>query len=150
VKKGGVFKHGMSRTPLYYVWAQMRNRCYRKNTKGWKNYGGRGIKICKRWEESFLNFYTDMAPTYQKGLWLERKNNAKNYTPTNCTWGTIKTQSMNRRTTRWIKTPWGMLTPTDTAVELGIAKNAMFYRINNWVPSRWFEKPNPVKQRRKS
>lgn len=139
MKRGGALKHGMSKTPLYQVWAAMRNRCYNKNTKGWHNYGGRGITVCPRWRCSFANFYADMAPSYKKGLWLDRKDNDKNYTPKNCTWSNVKTQSTNRRTTQWMETPWGVLSTADAAERVGISKVAMAYRKNNWPQERWFE-----------
>lgn len=74
----------------------MKQRCSNPNHVGYKNWGGRGIKVCKKWEK-FENFFNDMAPSYQKGLSLDRIDNNKNYTPRNCKWSTPTEQVRNRR-----------------------------------------------------
>ena len=70
-------KHGMSETYTHKTWCSMRQRCNNKNNKKYKDYGGRGIKICKRWEK-FENFYKDMGdkPT---GTTLDRIDNNGDY-----------------------------------------------------------------------
>src|SRR4051812_31479778 len=71
--------HGMEGTHVYGVWASMKARCLNPKHRAWKNYGGRGIKVCKRWMK-FENFYADMGdPT---GV-LDRTDNEGDYTPTN-------------------------------------------------------------------
>lgn len=89
-------KHGLSRTQIYSVWSSMRARC--ENTKhiAFKNYGGRGIKVCKRWLK-FENFFADMGerPTIKHSL--DRRNNDGNYEPGNCRWATAKEQYHNSR-----------------------------------------------------
>ena len=89
--------HGMSRHKGFYAYNNMRARCLRPSSHKWKDYGGRGISICKRWQESFENFWEDMGPTYVEGLTLHRKNNNGNYHKRNCCWATHKTQALNRR-----------------------------------------------------
>src|SRR4051794_28479728 len=53
--------HGMSRHPAYTIWCAMKTRCARPTHHGWQNYGGRGITVCDRWQESFANFWEDMG-----------------------------------------------------------------------------------------
>ncbi len=87
--------HGLSRTKIYLVWGGMINRCHNTNSKDYKHYGGRGIKVCKRWHK-FEDFYKDMGDT-SEGLTLERINNNKGYNKKNCKWATRKEQNNNQR-----------------------------------------------------
>lgn len=79
------------------IWSNMLNRCHNESHEAYKNYGGRGIAVCKRWLK-FDNFLADMGPRPGK-LTLDRKNNDGNYTPRNCRWATRKQQAANRRHT---------------------------------------------------
>ena len=83
--------HGMSEHPAYWVWRSMRDRCRLPTHQAWENYGGRGIKVCERWEEDFQNFWDDMGSTYQSGLDIDRINNDGHYQQDNCRWATRKT-----------------------------------------------------------
>ena len=93
----GKVKHGMRRHPMYQSWCAMKSRCNNPNDKGYKHYGGRGIKICERWL-IFENFMADMLPTWKPGLSLDRyPNNDGNYEPGNCRWATDSEQERNKR-----------------------------------------------------
>lgn len=82
----------------YMIWASMKQRCNNKNNSGYSNYGGRGIKVCKRWETSFSNFISDMGKKPTTNHSIERVDNNKGYSPDNCVWATRKQQSRNKRT----------------------------------------------------
>jgi hypothetical protein len=92
-------KHGHARkrkrTSEYMTWEGMKERCNNPNRDTYKYYGGRGIKVCERWND-FQNFLEDMGPR-PDGLTLERKNNNGNYEPSNCCWATRQKQTRNRR-----------------------------------------------------
>ncbi len=89
--------HGFSNTKIYKVWADMINRCENKNVKSYKNYGARGIKVCKEWRESFLAFYNYMGNPINKNDTLDRIDVNGNYEPGNCRWTDRVTQSRNQR-----------------------------------------------------
>ena len=94
--------HGGSHTKEYRVWERMRIRCNNPNRADYERYGGRGIKVCARWMESFSNFLADMG-TVPAGKSLDRINNDGDYEPSNCRWATASEQNRNRR--KWVRKP---------------------------------------------
>lgn len=97
------FRHGYSHTNLHNKWLKMKERCYNKNTKCYKNYGGRGIKVCNEWLNDFTEFYNwSINNGYKEGLTIDRIDVNKNYEPSNCRFVTQKEQQNNRRNNVYI------------------------------------------------
>ena len=86
--------HGLAETPTWRSWASMRQRCYNENNKSFKDYGGRGIKVCDKWLNNFEAFLEDMG-LRPEGLSLDRKDVNGDYEPSNCR-STIK-RRLNRQ-----------------------------------------------------
>lgn len=90
---------GLSKHPLYSTYYGMVVRCKYPSSSNYKNYGGRGIKVCKRWlgEDGFTHFITDMGDKPSQHHTLDRINNDGDYTPENCRWATRKEQMQTAR-----------------------------------------------------
>lgn len=95
-----VTTHKLCRHPLYRVYDAMKSRCLNPNHLYFDYYGGRDIKICDRWLESFENFFEDMSSTYAIGLELDRKDTNGDYCKENCRWVTRQQNVMNTRSSK--------------------------------------------------
>lgn len=95
----GCYTHGLSDSPIYEVWRAMRQRCGNPNDPSYQNYGGRGIKVCRRWND-FSAFHCDMLKSYADGLVIDRIDNNKDYMKSNCRWVTRAESNRNMRTNR--------------------------------------------------
>ena len=102
-RETGVFEktHGMKNTRIYRVWCSMKERCYNLNNKSYKNYGGRGIKVCSEWKDSFVSFFLWASENgYNRDAkygecTLDRIDFNSDYSPENCRFVSIKNQNRN-------------------------------------------------------
>src|SRR3990167_1714755 len=142
-------RHGFARRPYtrrppeYRAWVQMKSRCNNPRSKDYGIYGGKGIHVCERWRDSFLNFYTDMGPRPSRRHSLDRKDSNGDYSPNNCRWATPSVQAMNRH---WLEgiTFRGEKKPLERwCRELGLAYSAVWRRIRRygWSVERALETP---------
>lgn len=122
------FVHGLKDSPIYGIWKNMNRRCDSETCADYPRYGGRGIKVSKAWK-SFKVFHDDMIGSYQKGLTLERTNNNKGYSKTNCMWATKSQQVRNTRSNRWIKIGKEQLILGDWLRRYGISWANFYVRL---------------------
>lgn len=117
----------MSRSKTYYVWIEMRQRCENRNNPAYKNYGQRGIKVCKRWQK-FENFLQDLGKK-PKGLSLDRLDNSKGYSKLNCRWTDRVTQNNNRRSNILLEDEGDKYTMAQYSRKFGINYSTLRSRI---------------------
>ncbi len=111
----------------------MFHRCNDPRNKFYKDYGGRGIKVCERWNQ-YANFVEDMLPTWEKGLSIERIDNNGNYYPENCRWATKTEQANNRRNSTEINYGGETKTLAQWIAELGLKSSTVRqrYYVYGW------------------
>lgn len=126
--KARMTKHGMCGTTEYIAWKNMMIRCYQENGKFYNFYGGRGIKVFDRWHTAD-NFLKDMGLKPDPSLTLERKDSNKDYSPSNCMWGTWDQQVNNRRSNLVIEHNGKKQTAVQWERELGLPKHIISNRI---------------------
>lgn len=115
----------------YNSWVQMRQRCNNPNDKKFRLYGGRGIKVCERWND-FANFLADMGPRPSPGHSIDRyPDNMGNYEPGNCRWATPMEQANNRPGNRLIAIDGETITIAEASRRTGIHKSTIRSRLES-------------------
>jgi hypothetical protein len=135
--------HGMWKTPTHTSWRAMRERCFLVNHADYPNYGGRGIKVCERWETSFENFLADMGLRPNK-MSIERIDVDGDYAPENCRWATNKDQMNNRRNNVFLEFDGSRLTIAQWAEKIGLKYSTLKERLaRGWSVERALTKAKP-------
>lgn len=133
-------KHGHAasqqpRSGTYISWAQMRSRCNNPRVPEYRNYGGRGIKVCARWD-SFEAFLQDMGPR-PEGMTVERNDVHGDYEPSNCRWATRGEQATNTTRSRRLEVGGRVLTLSQWASETGLSAKCISSRLRRgWAVDR--------------
>ena len=116
------------KTALYRKYWSMIDRCQNQTSKVWDRYGGRGIKVCDRWRNSFDAFVEDMGVPKPK-MTIERIDNNKGYSPENCKWATMQEQQRNRRDTVKLSFAGQTKCLAEWAKDLAVSPQAIAYRL---------------------
>jgi hypothetical protein len=126
-------KHGQGiggeKTRTYRTWLAMRTRCLNPNSKDYPRYGGRGIRVCKRWDD-FTLFLEDMGERPSETHSIDRIDPNDDYTPDNCRWATSKEQGRNRRNNRKLTHSGESLCIAEWAEKTGISLAALKCRLD--------------------
>jgi hypothetical protein len=124
-------------TPEHLAWRSMIQRCYSKRYPGYGKHGGRGIRVCEVWRNSYVAFLAHVGrrPTPQHTLDRYPDNNG-NYEPGNVRWATPREQSRNMRSNRYITFNHQTMILKDWAATCGITISAMAFRLERWSVER--------------
>lgn len=125
-------KHGKRQTRLYTIWEGIKQRCYNEHSINYNNYGGRGIKVCDEWSNSFESFYNwAIQNGYEESLTIDRINNEDGYNPNNCRWVSNLEQQNNRRNNIQISHFNKTQSLSKWAKELNIPYHILYYNIKH-------------------
>jgi len=133
----------IERDRLRYVWRQMLQRCRKTNDPSFDRYGGRGIKVCARWEASFLHFARDMGPR-PRGYVLDRIDNDGNYEPGNCRWTTREISTANRSCSIWVSDGPDRIILSEYCRRKGLNYRTVLNRLNHGVSIERAVDPSPM------
>jgi hypothetical protein len=137
--------HAMTDSAEYRAWCHMKERCSNRRVHNYHRYGGRGIRVCDRWVDSFENFLADMGPRPSPEYSLDRFPDPDgNYEPGNCRWATVTQQTRNRRTNRILAFDGREQTLTDWCEELDLVPSIVSTRLRRgWTVQRALTTPMP-------
>ena len=128
----------------YSIWAGMHQRCRNRRCKEYPYYGGRGIRVCRRWtgKNGFKHFLADMGPQPFPRASVHRKDNDGNYTPRNVTWADAKTQARHMRSNRVLVYKGRRMILVEWAETLGMKPGTLGARLaKGWPLEKALETP---------
>jgi len=136
------YTHGLSKTPEYNIWTNIKSRCGNPKNNSYKDYGGRGIYLCQRWL-NFEHFYNDMGSRPSKIHSIDRIDNNLGYSPDNCKWSTPIEQANNKTSSKIIKYKRISQSLADWSRDTGLNYDMLKYRINaGWPVERALNEPS--------
>jgi len=123
--------------PEYSSWTHMNDRCRNRKNRKWKDYGGRGIKVCAAWRDSFATFLADVGPKPGAEHTLDRYPNRNgDYEPGNVRWATATEQGNNTRRNRFVTVRDETLTVTEWSRRTGVPATTILYRLRKQSPEQ--------------
>lgn len=129
--------HGQTGTSEYRSWYALKQRCNNTKSNDYPRYGGRGIKVCPEWLNSFETFYKDMGPKPTPEHTIERINGNGNYEPFNCRWATRLEQNNNKSNNRLIEDLNGKLfTLSQIARDSELSYGLLWSRLNKGITTK--------------
>ena len=121
---------------VYGLWSTMKQRCLNPNSDKYKDYGGRGIRVCERWLK-FENFLADMGRPPGSGYSIDRIDNDGDYEPGNCRWATLQEQATNKRNNIMLDWHGERMTLAEAARRAGLNRSTVWRRIRRgWAADR--------------
>ncbi len=120
---------GENKTPEYKTWTAIIERCHNQRSKHFKKYGARGLTVCERWRDSFVDFFSDMGRRPSSDYSIERVNNERGYEPGNCKWATRIEQANNKRCTVFVIVNGENLPLAEACRRLGIPRGTIYSRV---------------------
>ena len=136
------WKHGMGGTPEHKTWHRIVSRCTKASDPSYAHYGGRGIKVCERWLESFDAFYNDMGARPSPSHSIDRINTNGDYEPGNCRWATASIQANNRRDNIFLTFRGRRMSAAQWAEEIGVPHHVVYHRLKQgWSTERTLTQP---------
>lgn len=142
-------KHGLSSISEYQIWKAVKARCYNVNHKNYHEYGGRGIRVCEQWRDSFSAFYGDMGPRPSNRHSIDRIDTNGDYSPENCRWATQIEQTRNTRRNVIVTYKGETRTVSEWAEIIGMMPSTLYHRIAaGWSAERAIETPTRALNRK--
>lgn len=142
-KASSTATHRMSRSRIYRIWCDMKNRCYNPNVPNYHNYGGRGIKVCNEWLDptTFIAWANESG--YADNLTIERIDIDGDYEPSNCKWITLKEQQWNKTTSKYITIDGETKCLREWCEQFGMNYRTVHHRIKylGWEPKKALTTP---------
>jgi hypothetical protein len=123
--------HGLSNTPTYRIWKAMRERCSSPRNIGFASYGGRGIRVCERWNTSFEAFLEDMGERPNANHSIDRIDTNGHYEPSNCRWSSNVEQARNKRNNVILRAHEVAKTMAEWTEDAPVTAGAISYRLRN-------------------
>jgi len=134
--------HNASRTSEYRIWCTMIQRCTNPNSVTYPRYGGRGVRVCERWAESFENFQSDMGKRPSTKHSIDRIDGEGHYEPGNCRWVTSKVQGRNKRNNIVLTVDGESLCVSEWSERTGIPYGTIYARVRSgWNAERAVKTP---------